>query len=247
MQTIPKSPALDTLAASALCDVPLAQTGPTPASLTATAAAASGEALPAAEPQADESRPDRRIAWATVFWIVLLHLGVLAAPFTFTWWAIPLALVLGWVTAGIGICLGYHRLFTHRGFATYRPLSWLIAWLGTLAGEGTLADWVANHRQHHAYSDREGDPHSPHDGPWWAHMLWLFWTDGREHRQSHRRRWVPDLERDPVLQWIDRMFLASHFLLGATLFAFASAMLMAALEDPRRRLGEGPGQLLGGV
>jgi fatty-acid desaturase len=165
-------------------------------------------------------RQEARLDWFAVFWITALHVGALAAPFVFTWWAIPLALVLGWMTGGIGICLGYHRLFTHHGFVTYRPLRWLIAWLGNLAGQGTLIDWVAKHREHHAHSDHEGDPHSPHDGPWWAHMFWPFWKESREVSKKRNLLRTADLAKDPVLRWIDRMFLVSHLVTGAALFGF---------------------------
>ena len=78
----------------------------------------------------------------------------------------PSALFVGlyWLTGGMGICLGYHRLLTHGSFQTYRPVRWLFAFLGGLAGEGSAVIWVANHRKHHAHSDKEGDPHSPRDG-----------------------------------------------------------------------------------
>lgn len=156
--------------------------------------------------------------WFSRCWIVLLHLGALSSPFFFDWRAVLAMFVLGWVTGAVGICLGYHRLFTHRSFRTYRPVRWLIAWLGTLAGQGPLIDWVATHRKHHARSDRDGDPHSPEDGAWWSHMLWLMWTNGPKERGAEYRRWAPDLMKDPVLRLIDRMYLVSHFLLGAALF-----------------------------
>ena len=60
--------------------------------------------------------------------------------------------------------MGYHRQLTHGSFATYRPIRWLLALLGGLSGEGSALTWVANHRKHHLYSDKEGDPHSPRDG-----------------------------------------------------------------------------------
>jgi stearoyl-CoA desaturase (delta-9 desaturase) len=157
--------------------------------------------------------------WANIFWIVVLHLGVLAAPWTFTWPGLALFLVMGWLTGGIGICLGYHRLFTHRSFATYRPLRWFIAWLGGLAGQGSAVHWVANHRKHHAFSDQIGDPHSPVDGPWWSHMVWLFPAMRRDDYVEHNRRWAPDLARDPMLLFLDRTFILWHLLLGGVLYA----------------------------
>jgi stearoyl-CoA desaturase (delta-9 desaturase) len=159
-----------------------------------------------------------RLNWPNIFWNALLHGGALAAPFTFAWWGVGLMLVLWWISGGLGICLGFHRLFTHRSFETYRPVRWLIAWLGSLAGQGHVITWVADHRKHHARSDREGDPHSPVDGAWWSHMVWLAWTDGSEAVEAHRRRWAPDLLKDPGLRLIDRMFFVSNFLLAGALF-----------------------------
>jgi stearoyl-CoA desaturase (delta-9 desaturase) len=161
--------------------------------------------------------------WPIAFWIAVLHLGALAAPFAFTWQGLGLMFVLGWLTGGIGICLGFHRLLTHRSFTTYRPLRWLIAWLGGLAGQGSAIHWVANHRKHHALSDEVGDPHSPVDGPWWSHMFWFMPLMSREDYAQYNLRWAPDLARDPVLRFLDRTFLLWHILLGALLFAAGDA------------------------
>jgi stearoyl-CoA desaturase (delta-9 desaturase) len=166
------------------------------------------------------SRPSR---WAgglngpTICWLTVLHVGALAAPLTFSWPGLATLLVLGWMTGSLGICLGFHRLFTHRSFAVVRPLRWSIAILGSLAGQGSLIDWVADHRKHHALSDREGDPHSPRDGGWWSHMLWLM-SARSSANQAHRRHWAPDLLKEPVLVWIDRLFLPIQLVFGAMMF-----------------------------
>ena len=93
-------------------------------------------------------------AWGIIFWLAILHLGALAAPWTFTWEGLALALVLHWATGGLGICLGYHRLLTHSSFQTYPVVRWFFALVGGLAGEGSSVDWVADHRKHHALSDQ---------------------------------------------------------------------------------------------
>jgi stearoyl-CoA desaturase (delta-9 desaturase) len=95
----------------------------------------------------------------------------------------------------------------------------LLALLGGLAGEGPVIDWVANHRKHHALSDRDGDPHSPRDGGWWSHILWIAYDVGEEDHQTHVKRWAPDLAKDPMLRFFGRMFLPSHFVVGGLLFA----------------------------
>jgi stearoyl-CoA desaturase (Delta-9 desaturase) len=75
--------------------------------------------------------------------------------------AVLLALYL---LSGFGITVGFHRLLTHRAFETYRPVKYLFAVLGTVAVQGPVIGWVADHRKHHAFTDAEGDPHSPHVG-----------------------------------------------------------------------------------
>jgi fatty-acid desaturase len=172
------------------------------------------------QPQPQKTdEPVRLINWANVIWLTILHTGCLAAPFFFSWEAVALMVGLHWLTGGIGICLGFHRHLTHLSFSTYKPVRWLLAFIGGLAGEGSVIDWVANHRKHHAHSDQEGDPHSPHEGPWWSHMFWLAFWKGPELHAEHIRRWVPDLVKDPVLRWIGAMFLPSHFLAAAVIGA----------------------------
>ncbi len=168
--------------------------------------------------QAWRERFPHGVAWGIVAWLLMIHVGALAAPWTFTWSGLILALVLHWLTGGIGICLGYHRLLTHRSFMTYPWVRYFLATLGSLAGEGTAIDWVANHRKHHAHSDQEGDPHSPHDGPWWSHMLWLAQAKSPEVHEAHLKRWAPDLLKDPWLRKIASWFLPLHLVFGVLVF-----------------------------
>jgi stearoyl-CoA desaturase (delta-9 desaturase) len=117
-----------------------------------------------------------------------------------------------YVLTALGITLGYHRMLTHRAFESSRAFRAIISALGSMAVEGSVITWVADHRKHHAYTDHEGDPHSPHlSGPgfwggvkglWHAHMGWLFETVGT----AERERFAPDLVRDPVIRAIDKTF-----------------------------------------
>jgi len=156
-------------------------------------------------------------------WIAVIHLGLLAIPFTFSWTGLAMTFGLHWLTGGIGICLGYHRLFTHSAFATYKPVRWAIALIGTLAGEGPVTSWVADHRKHHALSDKEGDPHSPQDGAWWSHMLWISRHKSPEVYKKHVTKWAPDIYKDPVLRFIGNSFLPAHFILTAIIAAIGYA------------------------
>lgn len=170
----------------------------------------------------EKSQPDfsmatenrTRLAWGVIFWLSLVHIGALFCPWTFTWEGVVLAFVLHWITGGLGICLGFHRLLTHSSFSTYAPIRWLCALLGGLAGEGSAVDWVANHRKHHALSDQPGDPHSPHEGAWWSHILWLSWNLPYDEHHKHINRWAPDMAKDPVIVWIGRLFIPIHIVTG---------------------------------
>jgi fatty-acid desaturase len=157
--------------------------------------------------------------WPVIAWILVVHAGALAAPFFFTWKALGICAFLCWLTGSIGVCMGYHRHLTHGSFATYRPVRWLLALIGGLSGEGSALTWVTNHRKHHLYSDKEGDPHSPRDGRWWSHMLWFMPDFGYKYHQTMLERFAPDLARDPVMRFLHKMFLPSHVLMGLALFA----------------------------
>lgn len=164
----------------------------------------------------------RGVDWAGVVWVFLVHAGALLAPFYFTWYGFFLFLFLTWVSGSLGVCLGFHRYLTHGGFDTFRPIRWLLVVLGQLSGEGSVLSWVANHRKHHMLSDREGDPHSPRDGGLWAHMLWLFparfSSSCRELKVDHYKRFVPDLLKDPVVPFLDTLFVPANLALALSLY-----------------------------
>lgn len=118
-----------------------------------------------------------------------------------------------YVATGLGITVGFHRLFTHRSFKTTRPIRLLLAICGSMAIEGPIISWVADHRKHHAFSDRDGDPHSPHvdhghglrgalRGLGHAHVGWLFIHTQR----GNKERYAPDLLKDPIVTYVDRTF-----------------------------------------
>ncbi len=187
-------------------------------------------AVEAARPMDDRSKPfaaDRRrwenVSWWSIGWLTFAHLVVLAAPFTFTWTGLAVLVVLHWVTGSLGICLGYHRLLTHNGMKTHPWVRYTFATIGTLAGEGSPLDWVADHRKHHAFSDQDGDPHSPHDGGWWSHMFWLAYKTHSGERKAFLQRWVPDLYKDRGMRFLDLMFLPLHIATGVLLFAVGYA------------------------
>ena len=115
--------------------------------------------------------PERRgINWPTAIVLSVFHVGAVAALFVFTWPELAVALFLTWLAGGLGISMGYHRLHTHRSYRVPLILEYFFAFCGTLALEGGPIFWVATHRIHHQKSDRPGDPHSPREGAWWAHV-----------------------------------------------------------------------------
>lgn len=155
------------------------------------------------------------VQWGSAMWLAGLHIGCLFAPWTFTWSGLILAFALHFLTGSLGICLGYHRLLTHTGMEVPLWLRRTFAFCGALAGEGGPVSWTANHRKHHAYSDQPGDPHSPHDGPWWAHMFWLAFSTHGGDWNAFVRHWVPDIVKDPFMMFLERWFLPIHIAVGS--------------------------------
>jgi fatty-acid desaturase len=179
------------------------------------------EAHPSSAHHVESESPwAKGVDWPGVIWIAFVHLGCLAAPFFFTWKAVLLTLVLGYITGGWGVCLGYHRHLTHGSFLTYKPIRWLLAFLGGISGEGSAITWVANHRKHHAFSDKEGDPHSPRDGGLWAHRLWFMPNFGPAWHKELTEKYAPDLVKDPVMRVLHKTFLLWHFLVAGALWLF---------------------------
>lgn len=197
---------------------------------------------PAAGPTEDDVQPVEnetrdRIITGLVTIVPVLALGLVGWQL----WAVALGwndlavLAIMYVATGLGITVGFHRLFTHRSFKTSPAVRGVFAALGSIAIEGPVISWVADHRKHHAFSDQYGDPHSPHveHGHGWrgalrglahAHVGWLF---VHTHRGS-KRRYAPDLMRDPVVAWVDRTFI--FWAIGGFLIAFALGFLLGGLS-----------------
>ena len=156
---------------------------------------------------------------------------------------LELGLLVGlYLLTALGVTLGYHRMFTHRAFESSRVFRAIVAVLGSMAVQGPVITWVADHRKHHTFTDQAGDPHSPHlagpgfwgavKGLWHAHVGWLFETVGT----AERERFAPDLLRDRVLKVVDKLFflwvglsLAIPFALGWLLGGGLGAALTALL------------------
>jgi fatty-acid desaturase len=144
------------------------------------------------------------INWSSVTAFSIFHIGTVAAFFFFSWPAFFTALGLYWVTLSFGIGMGYHRLLTHRSYRVPRALEYFLAICGTLALEGGPISWVATHRVHHRFSDQEGDPHTPRDGKWWAHLIWMLMGDATHCDTEECGRYAPDLMKDPFYVWLTK-------------------------------------------
>ncbi|MGB9069344.1 MAG: fatty acid desaturase [Candidatus Acidiferrales bacterium] len=168
---------------------------------------------------AKKSAADNEINWVTASFMVAFHIGAVAALFFFTWKALFVAIFLNWISGSLGIGMGYHRLLTHRGYKTPRWVEYFLTTCATLALEGGPIFWVATHRIHHQHSDKEGDPHSPIDGKWWAHMGWILMGKSMHHDTTTLSRYVPDLAKDRFHVWITKYHYVPMIVLGVVLLA----------------------------
>ncbi|PFG49322.1 stearoyl-CoA desaturase (delta-9 desaturase) [Amycolatopsis sulphurea] len=169
--------------------------------------------------------------------LALVAIVVLVWGWGLSWLDVGLATGF-YVVTTLGITIGYHRYFTHGAFTANRPLRIALAVAGGLAAQGPVISWVADHRRHHAFSDCEGDPHSPWlygtspfalaRGFWHAHLGWLFGRD-----KTNIARFAPDLAADADIRMVDRLF---------PLWVAATVLVPAGLcGDPRVGGGPGPG------
>ena len=173
--------------------------------------------------------------------VIVPFLAFLAAvPVAWGWglgWTDVILFICFYYVSGLGVTVGYHRLFTHGSFKANRPLRIALAIAGSMAIEGPVIRWVADHRRHHAFSDKEGDPHSPWrygetigallKGLAWAHIGWMF-----DEQHTNREKFAPDLMRDPDIRLVDRLFplWATVSVLGPALIGWAAGGWAGALS-----------------
>jgi fatty-acid desaturase len=158
--------------------------------------------------------------WVVLAWIGAMHVGAIAAFWTFSWPAFWVMMGLYFLTGCVGITLGYHRYFTHRSFQTPKPVQYFLAVMGTLAGEAGPIAWVAAHRYHHTYSDTDQDPHSPLKGFIWAHLTWLFGREKFLAEFESYKRYTPDMANDKFLVWLDQYHIVPSLILAGLLYAW---------------------------
>jgi sn-2 palmitoyl-lipid 9-desaturase len=169
---------------------------------------------------APAGRQSHAPSWTNIGFYSIIHALALLSPWFFSWSALGVAIVLHWLFGSIGICLGYHRLLTHRSFQVPKPLEYAIATLGALAVQGGPVFWVSGHRLHHAHTeDVDKDPYSARRGFWWSHMLWLMFPRREFFDPAVYRKFANDLARDPYYRWLDRYFLLLQVPLALALYA----------------------------
>ena len=155
--------------------------------------------------------------WITTVILVMLHIGAIAALFMFNWKAFAVAVFLYWVATGLGISMGYHRLHTHRSYKVPLWMEYFFAVCGTLTLEGGPIFWTAIHRIHHQRSDQPGDPHSPREGAWWAHVGWILVGETKHNNTRLMAKYSPDLAKDRFYVWLNN----NHWLPNVVLHTLA--------------------------
>jgi len=180
---------------------------------------------PASEIPAPVIAHEAGMNWFTTVVLVLLHVGAIAALFTFSWSNLAAAVLCYWLATGLGISLGYHRLHTHRSYKVPLALEYFFAVCGTLTLEGGPIFWVATHRIHHQKSDQLGDPHSPRDGAWWAHVGWILFGETAHNRTRKAAKYAPDLAKHRFYLWLNNYHWVAPAALGVALFAIGGLPL----------------------
>ena len=162
-------------------------------------------------------KASRGINGVTAITMAVFHAGAVAALFHLDRGAMLVAALLWYITGSWGIGMGYHRLLTHRGYKTPRWLEYVLTVCGALALEGGPIFWVATHRIHHQHSDHDGDPHSPREGTYWAHIGWILSGQALHQDTAVLMRYAPDLAKDPVHVALTRWHWVPQVVVGLLL------------------------------
>ncbi len=171
--------------------------------------------IPIKENSSFPKKEQRR--WGTIGFMIAIHLLTIFSlhPHFWNWQALTTLLILYWVTACLGVTLGYHRLLSHRAFKVPKWLERFFATCGALSCQHGPIDWVGLHRHHHTFSDTDADHHNSNKGFWWSHMGWMF-------EPIPAMKTVPrltgDLRRDSYYRWLNKYFLILQLPLGVFLF-----------------------------
>jgi sn-1 stearoyl-lipid 9-desaturase len=159
-----------------------------------------------------------RLDWTMIIALTIFHIGAICAflPGIFSWQAVGVAVLLHWITGGLGITLGWHRLLSHRSFQVPKWLEYFFALCGTLALQGGIIWWVGLHRHHHLHSDEDVDHHDSKKGFLWSHIRWMCFEIPAE---SDIPRFTKDIANDPFYQFLNEYFFPLQVVLGVVLYA----------------------------
>ncbi len=160
------------------------------------------------------------VNWITTIAMAAFHVAAVAAFFYIDLGAIITAVVLYFVAGMLGIGMSYHRLLTHRSYKTPLWMEYFLTLCATLALEGGPIFWVATHRVHHQKSDRDGDPHTPREGSFWAHMGWIIMGQGLHQETALLARYTPDLSKDKFHVALTKWHWVPQVVVGLVLLAF---------------------------
>ena len=163
---------------------------------------------------------NKTFRWGTAVFLIISHVAAVAALFLWSWPALVCGILLYWVAGSLGIGMGFHRLLTHRGYKVPKVVEYFLVTCGTLALEGGPIQWVTTHRIHHAHTDRHGDPHTPRDGGWWAHIGWILRGTAQDHDDATRKRYASDLIKDRYYRWLDHYYWVPSIALIIVLLIF---------------------------
>lgn len=166
--------------------------------------------------------PRKKLArkWGTGVFLVIAHVAAVAALFFWSWPALIISVVLFWIAGSLGVGMGFHRLITHRGYKVPKAVEYFLVTCGTLALEGGPIQWVTTHRIHHAHTDKTGDPHTPRDGGWWAHIGWILLGTAQDHSRETIERYAPDLIKDRYYLLLNRFYYVPLIVVGVMLLLF---------------------------
>ena len=173
-------------------------------------------------PRKDDATCAREIDWIATIWLFVVHLIALLVfvPWFFSWIGVAVLVAGIYLFGMVGINLGYHRLLAHRSFSCPRWLEHSLAVLGACSAQGAPAWWVATHRMHHQFADKDQDPHAPGRNFFWGHIGWITFQTGDTLHGHVQERYAKDLLRDPLYVWLEKYWqcvaLTSWVLLPAT-------------------------------
>ena len=158
------------------------------------------------------------VRWSIVFFYLFNHVAGVLLCILFPSWEGVIAFLILYILTGLGVTVGFHRKIAHQSFSSPRWIEYFLALLGTLAAEGPPHIWIAKHRQHHVFTDKEGDPHSPQDGHWWAHWIWMTPLANKEASTRSFQKWAPELYSNPFYRFIAKHYFSIQIAALLTLF-----------------------------